>query len=384
MSKNRHFAEPVIAAAEAEAGLALDRAPAGTIDFFFQHRDRLAHVEDPIFEDASCIAVAGSSIFLACDETATVERVIPDRETGKAATHENVSLGDIFDLPDGPGGEMDIEGLAVADGYLWIAGSQSLKRDEPEDGLADLRDIDWDPNRGFLGRVPLIDSGNGVVAPVVAIEPIGGEPARRAAMLPLDGKKKTWLRKLLADDPLLAPYLYLPAKENGLDIEGLAVRGNTVLLGLRGPVLGGHAFILVLELKETAPGVLKPKKLQGKRRYRLQAVDINGQGIRDLFWQESRLLVLSGATTDLEALQSVFVLENYDPKEPLYAAGAVKRALDLPAVRVSDHAEGIAPIDIDGETRLLVVYDSPSTERIDKEARRLTADLFALGVPDAD
>ena len=30
-------------------------------------------------------------------------------------------------------------------------------------------------------------------------------------------------------------------QENGLDIEGIAVEGDRVWLGLRGPVLGGHA-----------------------------------------------------------------------------------------------------------------------------------------------
>ena len=47
----------------------------------------------------------------------------------------------------------------------------------------------------------------------------------------------------------------LPSKDNGLDIEGLAVLGNRVYLGLRGPVLRGRAIILELELEESEPGV---------------------------------------------------------------------------------------------------------------------------------
>lgn len=77
-----------------------------------------------------------------------------------AGAHANFPLGAIFELPDGSGGEMDIEGIGIDGGWLWVCGSHSLKRDDPdEDGIAGMEDIDWDPDRAFLGRVPLIDRG---------------------------------------------------------------------------------------------------------------------------------------------------------------------------------------------------------------------------------
>ncbi|MEF2070392.1 DUF3616 domain-containing protein [Consotaella aegiceratis] len=370
-------------AAGVEADLSLDRKPWGTADLYFEHHHRLAHVQDPIWRDVSSLAVVGRSVFLSCDETATVERVVLDPETGEAREHANFALGDAFDLPDGPEGEMDIEGLAVADGYLWICGSHSLKRDDPDDGLDDMADIDWDANRGFLGRVPLLDRGDGVFELVAAIDRLDGEPAREAAMLPMTDSKKTPLRKMLAKDPLIGPFVEIPCKENGLDIEGLAAQGQTVLLGLRGPVLRGYAFIVRLEMKANKDGELKPKKFDGGKRYALQAIDLNGQAIRDMVWRGDRLLILSGATTDLEALQSVFAIDDYDPSRPIYREGALKRVLDLPAIRGSDHAEGIELIEVKDATRLLVAYDSPADSRTDPAQRRLTADLFDIAVPAA-
>ncbi len=376
--KNRKIELAAQARAEKRAKLALDRKPAGTIDLAFSDAGELAHVNDPIFEDISSLAVIGHSIFCTCDETATIERVLLDPETFEAARHRNFALGEIFDLPGGTDGEMDIEGLSISGGFLWVCGSHSLKRDDPgDDGLKDMEDIDWDPNRGFLGRVPLIDRGDGVFDPVGVIEPVAGDK-RRAAMLPMQGGPKGVLRKMLAKDPLIGPFIGHPCKENGFDIEGLAVRGDTVLLGLRGPVLGSFAFVVRLEMKATKD-VLKPRKLKGGGRYALHALDLNGQGIRDLTWDGDRLLVLSGATTDLEALQSVFALEEFDPERRVYGSDALGRVLDLPVIRGSDHAEGIAACEIEGARRLMVAYDSPHGQRTDAASQRLTVDLFALG-----
>lgn len=379
MAKNRRPRLPAAEATAIDKSMALDRSRSGTVDLTFRAIDELAHVHDPIWEDVSALAVIGRSIFCTCDETATIERVVLDEAGTHAAGHTNFPLGEAFDLPDGPSGEMDIEGLAIADGYLWICGSHSLKRDDPEEGgLADMEDIDWDPNRGFLGRVPLIDRGDGVFEPVAAIDALDGVPGRRAAMVKMSKSSRTPIRKMLAKDALIGPFVDHPCKENGLDIEGLAVQGDTVLLGLRGPVIGGHAMIVRLEMKETRSGALKPRKLENGQRYQLQAVDLDGQAIRDLEWRDNRLLILTGATTDLEAMQSVVVIDDYDPGRPVYQAGLLARILDLPVIRGSDHAEGLATIGIDGQDRLLVAYDSPHETRTDAALRRLTTDLFEI------
>lgn len=362
------------------AVLAADRAPRGTIDLFFRGPEEIAHVSDPIWKDISCVASVGRSIFCSCDETASIERLLLDPDTGHARHHESFALGDAFDLPGGRAGEMDIEGMCIDDGYLWLCGSHSLKRDKPdESGLEAMQDIDWDANRAFLGRVPLLERGGGVFEPMIAVEPLDGLPGRTSRMLKMrETADKGPVRRMLADDPLIGPFVDLPCKENGFDVEGLAVRGDTVLMGLRGPVVGARALILRMQLKEKGEGRLKPRRLADGRRYALQALDLAGQGIRDLVWDGDRLLVLGGATTDVECQQSVVAIEGYDPERQLYPAAEIRTVLDLPFLRGADHAEGIDLIRLDDAEQLLVTYDSPQHGRTDPGRHRLTADIFEL------
>jgi len=384
MSRQRRPHETRRATAETRQHLALDRGPVHGLDMVFTDPEKLEHVGDAIWEDISCLAVIGRSLFCTCDETATVERVLVDADGRRADAHANFALGEVFDLPDGPKGEMDIEGIAIDDGWLWLTGSHALKRDDPdEDGIRAMEDTEWDPNRAFLGRMPLLDRGDGVFEPVAEIAPADGGPRRRAAMVPMDDSRKSHLRRMLAKDKLIGDFVPLPSKENGLDIEGLAVRGDTVLLGLRGPVIKGWAILVHMEMKATKSGKLKPRKLDGGARHTLQAIDLNGQGIRDLGWHGDRLLILSGATTDLEALQSVFAIEDYDPAREVSPADALRRVLDLPIRRGADHAEGVTIAEIGGEERLVIAYDSPHTDRTVPDAHLLCADVFAIGSPKA-
>ena len=52
---------------------------------------------------------------------------------------------------------------------------------------------------------------------------------------------------LLSDDPHLEDFIrssQIPGKGNGLDFEGIAVRGRPVFIGLRGPVLREWAVVI--------------------------------------------------------------------------------------------------------------------------------------------
>jgi hypothetical protein len=362
-------------------GASLGRDPArpiGQLVLDFRPAGELAHVEDAIYEDVSSLATAGRTLFCACDETATVERLVLEEGGGRFSNHESLALGEIFDLPDGPMGEMDIEGIAISDGYLWITGSHSLKRDKLGANDADLKalcGIDWDENRGFLGRVPLRERSPG------EFEPLGRDATgdrRRPACLKWDKKGHTALRGILGRDKLLKPFMGVPSKENGFDIEGLAVRGERVFLGLRGPVVGSQAFVVELRLKATRKGRLKPQPFEDGERYRLHALDLGGLGIRDMALCGDRLLILAGATMNFEGPQAIYVLDALPEDGGPPGRSRARHAFDIPVIPGCDHAEGIAPATIGGREALIVVYDSPAPERIDEREHTLKADLFAM------
>jgi hypothetical protein len=219
---------------------------------------------------------------------------------------------------------MDIEGLCIDDNFLWIVGSHSLTRDKPkrkksssEESLEELADLDRDSNRYFLGRLPLVEDSAGTgyygvgargaesQAPARSAEgseapDSAEETLRTAAALKMTGRGNA-LTKALKKDRHLGPFLSIPAKENGFDIEGVAVSGNRVALGLRGPVLRGWACILELHLGLPKPHHLKAKKIGSNgERHLKHLANLDGLGIRDLKIDGEDLLILAGPTMDLE------------------------------------------------------------------------------------
>lgn len=367
--------------------MAVPARPESTVDLHLQDETALELVDDPLREDLSALAVVGRTLFTACDETATVERLVQDAR-GDYGDHHSIPMGQFFDLPDGPDGEMDIEGLDVDDGWLWVAGSHSLKRDKPhedddhEQALAELTDIDVDPNRWFLGRLPLRDDGDGLFTPVAAQE-VGGR-TRRAACVTMKDDGRSTLTKKMRTDPHLGPFLDVPSKDNGFDVEGIAARGDRVWLGLRGPVLRGWATILELDMKVTKKGHLKPRRIgQDGQRYRKHFCNLGGLGIRDLVFDGDALLILSGPTMDLDGPVRVHRWRDVlgTRHHSVLGPDEVAHVLDLPHGRGGDHPEGIAiaqPPDGRFNPRLLVVHDDPAPERRDPERRTLAVDVHPV------
>jgi hypothetical protein len=357
-----------------------DTSPAEAIDrvpLTFSDWRPLRHVDDPLHKDLSAVTRIGDCLFLACDETASVER-LRRLDDGSFGDHQHVALDALVDLPAGADGEMDIEGLCAADGFLWIVGSHSRKRSKPKRDEADrsqalqsMVEIEREPNRYFLGRVPLVEEAPGLFTAARS----DGE--RQAAWLRL-GKKRSALERWLAADPHLEPFLTIPAKENGLDVEGLAVRGNRVWLGLRGPVLRGHAVVLDLELLPKARDRLKARRIDGARRYRKHLLDTRGLGIRDMRFAGDDLLLLVGPTMSLEG--PAFVLRWRDAAKDddsgVIAPERVETVAELPYRLHADHPEGLELWPEAGAGALLIIYDAPAPERTDPDTFTVRADVI--------
>jgi hypothetical protein len=287
-------------------------------------------------------------------------------------------LGDVVDLPEGAEAEVDVEGLDGAPGCLWLVGSHSRtrKRVDPEDDdekvAQALRTVRSHPNRNVLVRLPLSTGDDGL--PV----PSPGTAGDRAAAV-LDGD----LLRALSADPHVGPFLEIPGKDNGLDIEGLAVVGDGLLLGLRGPVLRGWS--LVLEVTPE-PDPRRPGKLRlggPQPGYRLFFLDLDGLGVRDLCRAGDDVLVLAGPTMDLDGPVRLYRWRGAgdDRRHTAVRREDLARIGDLPFGsgddEGSDHAEGITLLP-DGDT-LLVVYDSPAPARV--LADGVLADVVRLRAP---
>ncbi len=347
---------------------------------------------DDLLAELSAVArTPDGSLWLGSDEYLTVERLTPMGH-GVYGHHTAFHLKDYLPLPDLES-EIDIEGLDYSDGYLWLVGSHSLKRNKTkgkkaESDIRRLSEIKQDPNRFLLARLPVL---NGEIVPTYSrptySHPNDTDPLSAARLLPTDGYNQ--LIKVLAEDEHLGLFVSmgLPSKENGLDIEGLAVHGSRIFLGLRGPVLRGWAIILELELEKSAPDTLILKSL-GERPYRKHFVELNGQGIRDLCLLNDDLIILAGPTMALEGSMQMFCLRHVLDfnSDTLWdqESDRLQLLFNLPFTIGADHAEGLELIPcFDTAAALMVVYDSPHPNRR-PAPNAVFADIFQLPALDSD
>ena len=335
--------------------------------------------------DLSVAVEIGHTLWVASDETVRLTRLSRQAEDAYAS-HAVFDITEFLELAGGGDAEADLEGLDYAGGYLWMTGSHSLKRGKPDakedvlENLQALARVSTDSNRFLLARIPVVKEG-GVYT--LAGEAKDGDGRRTAARLRGDQKGND-LTKALAHDEHLAPSLKIPSKDNGFDIEGLAVSGRRVLLGLRGPVLRGWALVLEVEPKETDKGELRLKKIGPKsRKYRKHFLGLRGLGIRELCLDGDDLLLLAGPTMGLDGPVTLYRWKGgANPpgdQDTLVFEDEIEKVLDVPHGVGEDHAEGMTFCRLGGGERrsLLVVYDSPSPARLQGEAGFL-ADAFDL------
>jgi hypothetical protein len=348
----------------------------------------------------SVVVQVGDTLWVANDETVSLERLTRQEGTSSGALryggHAQFALGDYLRLPAPPPPdpkdleEADVEGLDYHEGYFWLVGSHSLKRkkaDEEESvekNFKRLAKVSGDGNRFLLARVPVAEEG-GTYTLRKSVERGG----RRLAAAQLRGDDKgNDLMDAVRQDPHLRDFVAIPGKDNGFDIEGLAVVGERLFIGLRGPVLRGWAVIL--EVEPEADGgddsTLKLKEIgPGGRPYRKHFVELGGLGVRDLSAQGSDLLILAGPTMDLDGPVTIFRWPGgAEPRgESLVFGGNLEAVLDVPYGRGkekgTDHAEGMTLFSPGGGPgdSLLVVYDSAAESRRRGE-NGVEADIFAL------
>ena len=337
-------------------------------------------------DNLSAIVLSESHLWLGGDEGTSVHRMTLE-PSGEFASHTTFELKDILSLPGADGEEIDIEGLDVNEGYLWLIGSHSSKRKKAEDtktadeNMQRLGRLELQGNRFTLGRVPLDPSAT----------PVRSHGALAAARLDGDASGNA-LTAALSADAHVAPFVArprpdgslegIPSKDNGLDVEGLAVSGRRVFCGLRGPVLRGWAIILELELTGgdgQAPLSLKPLGQSGEP-YLKHFLNLRGLGIRDLVIDGTDLLVLAGPSMDLDGPVNIYRWKGaLDVRaHSLTWTKDLSLLVTVPFGVGKDHAEGLSLASRTPMT-LMVCYDSPGAPHLDKDDPHVVkADLFTV------
>ncbi|SFQ60907.1 DUF3616 domain-containing protein [Hymenobacter arizonensis] len=344
------------------------------------------HVRDGL----STTLLVGENLWVCCDERTTMERL---RRTGphEFGEHCSYQLTELLDLPAGEDIEIDIEGMAEAGHYLWLVGSHSLKRRKSNEEDADvakqikrLAKVEADGNRYLLARIPLVlnkETGDYELHKKAPHPTQAGQTLTAAQLRGNDNANE--LLDLLAEDLHIKPFIQIPGKDNGFDIEGMAVNAQgQVFVGLRGPVLRGWAIVLELRLEEDKHGRLRLGKVEGATEtyYKKHFLALGGMGLRELRLRGHDLLLLAGPTMDLDGTIAVYCWSNAtrQPTDSLIGDEKIQRLFDVPhghgPTAGKDKAEGMALLD---DRHVLIVFDSPTATRKTGK-NQVVADSFLL------
>lgn len=151
---------------------------------------------------------------------------------------------------------------------------------------------------------------------------------------------------------VLKPFRGIPSKENGIDIEGLAVRDGYLYAGLRGPVLRfNYVPVLVFRFDQRDSASL---------RY----VQLDGYGIRSMTGVDDGFLILAGPVGDGPGGYFLYHWDGEDcfPGEIRDGRAAIGRMTLLGRVPTPPDAkaEGLSVLRDGGRYyEVLVVYDGP-------------------------
>jgi hypothetical protein len=252
----------------------------------------------------------------------------PDRAYDNA-----LSVGECEGGRHGNYNEFDGEAIAWAPGpeeggTYYVVGSHSCSRGDSENGVPPRMKL----STQFVARIQMLAAG-----PRVDL---------------------TWrLGPSLAVNPITRAHYHAPLspERNGLDIEGAAVIGGRLYLGLRAPATD-HATVLGVAPDALFTPAPTPRAAVPLSTHRIALG--NQVGIRDMAaLPDGRLLVLSGPAQGQDRPFSLHVVQPTDAAD--WGAPAPVAAVNHPTNRKAK-AEGIAVLMEAGrQIRILVLFENP-------------------------
>jgi len=233
--------------------------------------------------------------------------------------------GAVVRLREGGDGDPDLEGAAFDRGFFYAIGSHGRSRHANKPN-----DTSYAVFRFAVGR-----SGK----PKSAISEDHAAGVQSSARL----------RAAIRDARRVGTFYDKPLGQNGVNIEGIAVKDGRMHLGFRGPSVEGRGFILSVE----ADAVFGRKRLRAA----VHALPLGETtGIRDLAAVRDGVLILTGPVNDQAVTPAVFLWNE--------KTGALKKLgeLAIPEEYKQHKAETLLVLR-DAKRRpyrVLVMFDGPS------------------------
>ncbi len=264
--------------------------------------------------------------------------------------------------------ELDIEGIARHKEYTWVIGSHSMSRksmlsldklkekQRSGDKLSGnynhdrIATVAVEPTREWLYRLEIDNSGS----------------VRRGSI------RRGSLRDIFANHPVLGRFQNIPSKENGVDIEGLAVIADgdaektRLFAGLRGPLLRGSlAVVLNVSANEAKADDGRPiLKIKLEKTHYLT---LGGRGVRGMSRMENTkggYLILAGPVGGEPTSYMLYHWNGEDSVPEIDTPDAMHNVTELcriplPEAEPRAKAEGVHfLLEEEGIVKFVIVYDS--------------------------
>ncbi len=268
--------------------------------------------------------------------------------------------------------EIDIEGIAQGNDYTWVIGSHSMKRKS----IKNPKELEKKAEKKEKKGDKLSKNYNHDRISTVAVEPTREWLYRleieNSGFTKQDTIRRGSLRDIFANHPVLSRFRNIPSKENGIDIEGLAVipdgdsKKTKLLVGLRGPSLRGPlAVVLEVSVKDDETDEGRPiLKIKLKDTYYLT---LGGRGIRgmsEMAKKKDGYLVLAGPVGDEPTPYMLYHWNGKDTVPEIDSLNAKHNVTELcqippPKKEPNSKAEGVHFLAKEGGiVKFVIVYDS--------------------------
>jgi hypothetical protein len=226
-------------------------------------------------KDISALDIVRNYLIIGSDETGRCQ-VLKSTDDGFTLLPDNdVKLNDTDE-------EIDIEGITSEGDRVYVMGSHSRVRPKLEEGAS------LQSNREQIGEIRTPAARD-----VLACFRLGADGQANSI-------EKRSLRSVIDRDAMLRPFAQIPGKENGIDLEGIAVKEGRLFIGFRGPVLrSNYVPVFTCEFERVEEG-------------RLLFVNLGGFGVRGMAAVKDGFLIVGGPVGDASQPHKIFFWNGFD------------------------------------------------------------------------